>query len=176
MFMRYFRIGKNNSLEPEIVTLSEPIKAIGLSVKTDMKNVFKDVSKILKKYMSYKDKCGIPDQKEPWEYVSLSKNFNENQTWDYFTGHVVTSFDSVPEAFVPFEIPVGTYAVFPVRPRNRFMLGLSIARTKRYIYNNWILKSKYEFAGYEFEHNDEKMFKENPHFIDLYVAVKEKNQ
>lgn len=75
--MSLFGIGKNN-IEPEIVTLSEPIKAIGLSVKTGMKSVFKDVSEILRKCMSYKDKYGIPNQKRPWEYVSLSKNFNEN--------------------------------------------------------------------------------------------------
>lgn len=50
------------------------------------------------------------------------------------------------------------------------MLSLVVAKTKRYVYNNWLLKSKYEF-----EYNNEKMFKENPHFIDLYVGVKEKD-
>jgi predicted transcriptional regulator YdeE len=174
--MRLFGMKENNVLEPTIVILGEPITATGLFVRTGMKSVFSDVTKILKKYMSYKDKYGIPNQKEPWEYVSLSTNFNGTQTWDYFTGHAVTNIENVPEIFIPFEIPSGTYAIFPIRPKYKFMLGLSIAKIKRYIYTTWILKSKYEFAGYEFEYNNEKLFKESPHFIDLYVGIKEKNE
>lgn len=173
--MSILRNVANDHFEPEIVEVGEPIKAIGLSVQTGMKSVFKDVTDILKKYMSYKDQYGIPNQKEPWEYVSLSKNFNEYKTWDYLTGHVVSDINNVPEVFVSFEIPAGTYAVFQIRPRYKFLLGLAIGKTKKYIYSNWFLKSKYEFAGLEFEYNDEKLFKENPHFIDLYVAVKEKD-
>lgn len=56
------------------------------------------------------------------------------------------------------------------------MLGVAIGNTKKYIYNKWLPESQYEFAGYEFEYNDEGMFKVNPHFIDLYVAVKTKQQ
>lgn len=78
--MSKFKISKNSNFNPNIVTINKPIKAIGLSVKTSMSSIFKDVSKILKKYMDYKDKYGIPNQKKPWEYVSLSKNFNENKT------------------------------------------------------------------------------------------------
>lgn len=174
--MSFVGEGKNSNLEPAIVLLSEPIKAVGLSVKTSMKSIFGDVTRILKTYMSYKDKYGIPNQKNPWEYVSLSQNFNEMQTWDYFTGHVVTDIDKIPEVFISFEIPAGTYAIFPIRPKFKFMLGLSIGKTKKYIYNDWIVKSKYEFAGYEFEYNNEKMFHDNPHFIELYVGLKEKNQ
>lgn len=170
--MSFFGMGKT---EPVIITLSEPFKATGLVVKTDMKNVFGDVGKILRAYMDYKNKYGIPNQKEPWEYVSLSKNFTGNQTWEYYTGHVVTDIgNDVPGVFISFEAPAGTYAVFPIKSKFRFMLGLSIGKTKRYIYNHWLAESQYEFAGYEFEYNNEKMFKENPNFIDLYVGVKEK--
>ncbi len=175
--MSIFGTGKNNNLEPEIVALSEPIKATGLTIKTDMKNIFGDVTKITKTYMSYKNKYGIPNQKKPWEYVSLSDYFDENKAWDYSTGHVVTDTDSdISEVFISFEIPIGTYAVFPIRPKSKLLLGLTIGKTKQYIYNNWLLKSKYEFAGYEFEYNNEKMCQESPTFIDLYVGVKDKNQ
>jgi hypothetical protein len=75
--MRLFGMKENNILEPTIVTLGEPITATGLFVRTGMKSIFSDVTKILKKYMSYKDKYGIPNQKEPWEYVSLSTNLME---------------------------------------------------------------------------------------------------
>lgn len=56
----------------------------------------------------------------PWEYVSLSKNFDDNQSWDYFTGHAVTSIDNIPEVFISFEVPTNTYAVFPVKPKNNY--------------------------------------------------------
>ncbi len=175
--MRIFGKGKNNNLEPEIVTLSEPIKATGLTVKTSMKSIFGDVTKITKTYMSYKNKYGIPNQKKPWEYVSLSDHFYDNKTWDYSTGHVVTDIDdNIPEVFISFEIPAGAYAVFPIRPKSKLMLGLTIGKTKKYIYSNWLMKSKYEFAGYEFEYNNEKMCKESPTYIDLHVGIKEKKQ
>ena len=162
--------------EPEIISLSRPITAIGLTMKTNMKNVFVDVTKILKQYMSYKGKYGIPNQKAPWEYISLSRNFNNDQTWDYLTGHAVNSTEKIPEVFTAFEVPTGTYAVFPVRPRLSFMLGFTIGKTKKNIYEIWLPKSIYEFAGYEFEYNNEKMFNENPHYIDLYIAVNEKSK
>ena len=80
----------------------------------------------------------------------------------------------MPKAFSLFEIPSGKYAVFPIRPRFKFMLGHSIGKMKKYIYEDWLPASGYEFAGYEFEYNDQKMFEENPHYIDLYVAVNDK--
>lgn len=54
MFMGFFGPGRINNIEPKIVTLDKPIKATGLSVRTDMKNIYRDVSQVLKKYMSYK--------------------------------------------------------------------------------------------------------------------------
>lgn len=162
--------------EPVIVSLDKPITVLGLTMKTGMKSVFQDVTKVLKQYMSYKEKYGIPNQKVPWEYISLSSNFSDDQTWDYFTGHVVNRITESPEQFTAFEVPAGRYAVFSVRPRFKFMLGVAIGKTKKYIYDVWLPKSGYEFAGYEFEYNDEKMFQEHPHFIDLYIAVNEKNR
>jgi predicted transcriptional regulator YdeE len=162
--------------DPEMVSLGEPIRAVGLMVRTDMESVFKDVAEILKEYRKYKDEFGIPDQKEPWEYVSLSANFQGNQSWDYYTGNVVETVDNVPDMLRSFEIPAGDYAVFPIRPKHKRLLGLTIARTKRYIYNEWMPRSKYEFAGYEFEYNNQEMHEASPHFIDLYVSVKEKSR
>ena len=159
---------------PTMVTLKEPLIAVGLTMKTSRKSVFRDVTKILKQYMGYKENFGIPSQKLPWEYVSLSRNFEDNQTWNYLTGHVVSRIDKIPEVFTTFEIPTGVYAVFPVRPGFKFMLGFEIGKLKKYIYENWLPNSTYEFAGHEFEYNNEKMFRENPHYIDIYVAVVEK--
>lgn len=159
---------------PRIVTLSEPIRAVGMSTRTSMSTVQKDVTEILKSYMAYKESNGIPYQKTPWEYVSLSINFKEDQTWDYMTGHVVTNADHIPKDLILFEVPAGTYAVFPIKPKLKFLLGLAIGMKKRYIYSKWIPSSEYDFNNYEFEYNDETMFLKNPNHIDLYVGITKK--
>lgn len=162
------------STRPEIVQLSNPIEAVGLMMTTSMKGVYKDVPDILKRYMTLKEKHGLPQQKLPWEYVSLSKNFTDDNTWEYFTGHVVDRHEAIPEAFASFVIPAGKYAVFSVRPKFKCMLGVTIGKTKKYIYQNWLPTSGFEFTGFEFEYNNENMFHESPHYIDLYIGVKEK--
>lgn len=164
----------NMNAKPEMVMLSNPIEAVGLMMTTSMKGIYKDVPNILKRYMALKEKHGIPQQRLPWEYVSLSKNFSGDKTWEYFTGHVVDRPEAIPEAFASFKIPAGKYAVFSVRPKFKFMLGVAIGKTKKFIYKDWLPASGFEFAGHEFEYNNEKMFNENPHYIDLYIAVKDK--
>ena len=41
--MFIFGVGKKENLEPKIVSLIKPIKAIGLSIKTSVKTVFIDI-------------------------------------------------------------------------------------------------------------------------------------
>jgi predicted transcriptional regulator YdeE len=141
-----------------------------------MKGIYRDLPKVYKKYLSLKEKYGIQNQKMPWEYVSLSTNFKENQTWDYYTGHVVTSTDKLQEDFINFEIPGGTYAIFPIKAKFKIMFGLKFGKMKKYIYQNWLPNSDYEFCGCEFEYNNESMNKENPNYIDLYVAIRKKDK
>ena len=173
--MFIFGVGKTENLEPKIVTLIEPIKAMGLSVKTNVKTVFRDIPSIGKKYKKYKDKKGIPNRKEPWNFVAVSKDYNEETgTWEYTLGDVVTSFDAVPKELVSFEIPAGMYAVFPVRPKNLFVWGFTIAKTKDYVLESWSPKSKYELTGIDFEYHDERSTRKKNPEIDLYFAIKEK--
>lgn len=166
---------KTDKTEPEIIAIDKPMTAAGLVMTTGMKTIFKDVAKILRKYMDCKSKYGLPHQKEPWEYVSLSKNFMGDHTWDYYTGHVVARADHLPEVFQAFEVPAGSYAVFHVRPKFKFLLGPQIGKMKKYIYTKWLPASQYDFAGCEYEYNNEEMFRMNPSFVDLYVAVKAKD-
>jgi AraC family transcriptional regulator len=93
-------------------------------------------------------------------------------------GDVVTSFEQVPDGLTEFEIPVGTYAVFPVRPKNRFGWAIAIANTKRYAYGVWLPGSGYEPAGTidDFEYHDERSTRKRDPEIDLYVAVTQKGQ
>ena len=162
---------KNETVEPRIVVLDKPIAAVGLSIRTGMKSVFKDLPKVYDRYMKLKAQNGIPNIKEPWEYVSLSKNFTDEKSWDYYTGHVVTSRNAVAEEFLGFEVPAGTYAVFPIRGKGKLFFGMAVGKMKKYIYETWLPQSQYEFGGYEFEYNNEAMHAENPYAIDLYVAI-----
>lgn len=168
-------LGMGGTIEPKIMTLNEPIQAVGLSVETNMKTVYQDVAAVLQKYTDYKNQFGISNLKEPWEFVALSRNFNGNQSWEYVAGDVVTDLTEVPRELTAFEIPAGTYAVFPiVKPMAKLLWGIKIGMTKKYIYDTWLPKSQYEFAGFEFEFNDQKMTDENHLITELYVAIKEK--
>jgi AraC family transcriptional regulator len=75
-----------------------------------------------------------------------------------------------------FEIPAITYAVFPVRPKNKRGWGMAIANAKGYAYTTWLPKSGYEPAGVidDFEYHDERSTRERSPEIDLYVAIKRK--
>lgn len=175
VLMFFFGVGKIENLESKIVTLNEPIKAVGLSVKTSVKTVFRDIPGVGKKYKNYKDKNGIPHRKEPWSFVAVSKDYKEETgTWEYILGDVVTNFDKVPKELISFEIPVGIYAVFPVRPKNIFVWGFTIAKTKDYVLETWSPKSKYELTGIDFEYHDERSTRKKNPEIDLYFAIKEK--
>jgi predicted transcriptional regulator YdeE len=167
---------KIENIEPRIVTLDKSYKVIGLSIRTGMNSVYTDVPKVLQELSSLDEKIGIPNKKQPWEYISLSNNFTDDKTWDYYTGYAVTKSESIPKEFIFFETPAGDYAVFPVRCRVKYLLGLVIGRTKKYIYTKWLPESKYEFMGCEFEYTDEEMFNENANSLDLYVAIKEKGK
>jgi AraC family transcriptional regulator len=73
-----------------------------------------------------------------------------------------------------FEIPAITYAIFPVRPRNRLAWGMAIANAKGYAYTAWMPTSGYEPAGVidDFEYHDERSRDPRRPAIDLYVAIK----
>lgn len=172
----YFLIGPFEDSEPKIVTLKEPIKMIGVSMRTGMKTIFKDAADLGRKYRNVKEQGLIQNKKVPWEFVAISKNFQGTESWDYLMGDVVNPLEHVPEGLESFEIPVSTYAVFSIRPRSKFSWGITIGRTKKYIYTEWLPNSKYEadpcILG-DFEYHDERSLQKKPE-IDLYVAIKKR--
>lgn len=169
-------VGKTKGLEPRIGTVDQPIEAAGMRIRTGVKSIYRDLPRVYQEYLAYKEAHGIPNLKEPWEYVSLSCNFEADRAWDYCTGYVVTSSAGVAEPLEVFMIPAGTYAVFPVRPRFRFLLGPAMGRIKRYIYVDWLPRSGYEFTGYEFEYNGEKKTEKDPTLVELYVGIRERKK
>lgn len=160
---------------PDFVEIDHEIIAAGLSIRTTFKTVFKDLPAVYNRYMDIKRKNPIQNLKSPWEYVSLSKNFDADKSWDYFTGHVITGSDGQNKGLVQFSVPPGLYAVFHIKCKTKLLLGFKMGSSKRYIYDQWLPKSGYDFAGYEYEYNNEEMWKESPYNIDLYVGIKKKD-
>ena len=59
----------------------------------------------------------------------------------------VTSLDKVPDGMQPFDLGPGTYAVFTVPLAGAEPIGKEIGRAFRFIWNTWLPKSGYTFAG-----------------------------
>lgn len=163
--------------QPQIVELEQPIKIVGMSISTDTGSVYRDVARLGKRFEAYKKDHEIPNKKEPWGFAAVSKDFDEeNWTFSYIIGDVVESFEGVPAGLAAFEIPAGKYAVFPIRPKNRWGWGIAIGHTKRYAYTVWLPDSEYEPAGVidDFEYHDKRATRRKNPEIDLYVAIRDK--
>ncbi|MBN1429832.1 MAG: GyrI-like domain-containing protein [Anaerolineae bacterium] len=164
--------------QPHIVDLEQPIQIIGMTVDTGMKNVYRDVPSLGKQFRKYKQVTEIPNKKQPWAFAAVSKGYDrEKGTFSYTMGDVVTSLEEIPAGLMSLEIPAIKYAVFPVRPKNRFGWPIAIGNTKRYAYDIWLPNSGYEPAGVvdDFEYHDERSVRKGNPEIDLYVAIREKH-
>ena len=176
ILMRFFA-EDIDGFQPRIVDLEHPIKIVGMAMDTNMSRIYRDVPSLGKKFQEYKKHQKIPAKKEPWGFAAVGKGFNKaTGAFSYTMGDVVTSLENVPAGLAAFEIPAIRYAVFPVRPKNRFGWGLAIANVKRYAYNVWLPKSGYVPAGAidDFEYHDERGLRKHDPEIDLYVAIRKK--
>jgi predicted transcriptional regulator YdeE len=165
------------SVTPRIVNLEQLILIVGMGIDTNIKNIYRDVPALGKRFRQYKLSHEIPNKKIPWGFAAVSKGFDKDKgTFSYFIGDCVTNIERLPAELTSFEIPSLKYAVFPIRPKNRFGWSIAIASAKRYIYNIWLPKSDYEPAGIvdDFEYHDERSVRKNNPEIDLYVAIKHK--
>jgi predicted transcriptional regulator YdeE len=178
ILMRFFT-EELEGLEPEIRILKEPIRILGMTTGTNLNRIDRDVPALGKKFNEYKKNHPIPAKKEPWGFAAVSHGFHrESGAFSYTMGDVVTCLESVPAGLTGFEIPAGRYAVFPVRPKNRFGWGPAIANVKQYAYGKWLPRSGYEPAGRidDFEYHDERSVRKRHPQIDLHVAIREKRQ
>ncbi|MBN1438658.1 MAG: effector binding domain-containing protein [Anaerolineales bacterium] len=163
--------------EPEVRDLKDPIRILGMAADTTMSRIYQDAPALGKRFSEFKKSHPIPSKKEPWGFTAVSQGFaRESGAFTYLMGDVVTDLDRVPAGLTGFEIPAGLYAVFPVRPKNRFAWGLAIANVKRYAYGKWLPRSGYDPAGTvdDFEYHDERSLRKRNPQIDLYVAVRAK--
>ncbi len=163
------------AVTPCIVDLEQPIQIIGMGVNTDLKNVFRDIPALGKRFQKHKHE--IPNKRLPWGFAAVSKGLDrEKGAFTYFMGDRVTTLEQIPDGLKGFEIPISKYVVFPIRPKNRLGWPIAIASAKKYIYGAWLPKSIFEPAGTidDFEYHDERSVRKHNPEIDLYVAIKEK--
>jgi predicted transcriptional regulator YdeE len=161
-------------IEPKIVQIEKEINCLGLSIRTTDKTVYKDLPHLYEKYMRLKDEGKIKNIKEPWEYVSLSNNYSGSKSWDYYTGYVVTGYEEDRNELIRFSVPAGTYAIFEIRSKSKFLFGFKMGRMKQYIYTKWLPQSGYEFTNCDYEYNNAEMHQKSPYDIDLYIGIKRK--
>lgn len=136
------------SIEPCIIDLEQSIQIVGMAVDTDLKNVFRDIPALGRRFAKHKQTHEIPNKKLPWGFAAVSKGLDEEKgAFTYFMGDHVTRLEQVPEELKAFEIPISKYAVFPIRPKNRLGWPVAIASAKRHIYTAWLPNSIYEPAG-----------------------------
>ncbi len=171
-------IGSFKPIEPQIVMLSEPIRLLGLEIRTNDKDIYKDVGRVATAFNEIKKKSPLPNLKQPWASISISRDYDtESKAFTYMVGDQVESIETIPEGLKAYEIPAMTFAVFPIRPRSRFAWGITMGRMKRYIYTDWLPKSEYESPDIldDFELHDERSLGKHPE-IQLYVAVQRKEK
>ena len=160
--------------EPEIVTIGAPIHIVGLEIKTSDKAINRDIEKVSKRFNAIKKIHPVSTLKEPWASVNISKDYVEEQgTFTYVMGDVVTKVENIPEGLRHYEIPALTYAVFTIQPKSMFAWGLTMGRMKHFIYNDWLPGSPYEPSDLlgDFELHDDRSLGKHPQ-ISLYVALK----
>ncbi len=161
--------------EPRIVDLPKPITIVGMSIETSLRSIYRDVPALGRRYRDFKRKQQIPNTKEPWAFAAVTWGHNERTgTMSYMMGDVVTRLETLPGDLQAFTIPAIKYAIFPIRPRNRFGWPFAIGDVKRYAYTVWMPKSGYEPAGVldDFEYHDERSARPKDPEVDLYVAIK----
>ena len=160
--------------EPEIVNLDEPIHFIGLSIKTSDRSIRKDILKSGRRFNELKRRNAIPYAERPRVFIAVTKDYDpKTGEMEYCMGDVVTQIsEKIPDGLYHYQVPAGTYAVFTVRPKARFLWGYTMGRMKRYIYDEWLPRSTYENARTidDFEYHDERSVSRHPE-IDLYVAI-----
>ncbi len=163
--------------QPRIVKLDQPIRIAGMSVNTTLKRIYQDVPALGKRYRGYKSIHTVPNKKEPWAFAAVSSGYDpQTGAMKYMLGDVVTSLAGMPADLETFEIPRGQYAIFPIRPKNRFGWPFAIAEAKRYAYTVWLPASGFVQAGGidDFEYHDERSARAKDPEVDLYVAIKPK--
>ena len=100
--------------------------------------------------------------------MGICLDFRADGAFTYIIGSEVTNTDNVPDDMVSKKIPDAKYAVFSACGK----MPDSIQNTFKYIYHEWLPKSKYQHADSpEFELYDERSDDSENAEVDIYVPI-----
>lgn len=152
-------------MKVNVIEKKEKMTVFGLWSICNDTSVSKDIKALSKKYYDIVGK----KEGEVLPFYVLSKDYNE-QTKDFrlFIGGLIEN--SKLEKIV---LSQGCYGMMTIRPKLKFLWGLSIGQAKRFFYTKWLPQSDYKGLNLEYEYHTEKSISKIPE-IEIYFALEKK--
>ena len=156
-------------MEPKIISKKAfPVIAIELKTTTREGKNFVEIPQFWQQVIQKKQINNIPNKKQPDIVLGICMDFRADGDFSYIIGSEVTNADNVPEDMVSRKIPEANYAVFTARGK----MPDSIQHATKYIYREWLPKSKYQHAhSPEFELYDERSGDSENAEVDIYIPI-----
>lgn len=150
-------------MKVNVIEKTEKMTVFGLFLNSNDKSVSNDITTLSKKYYDIVGK----KEGELLPFFVLSKDYNE-QTKDFklFIGGLLENSKLEKIVLTP-----GCYGMMTIKPKLRFLWGLSIGQAKKYFYTKWLPESNYQGLNLEYEYHTEKSVSKNPE-IEIYFALK----
>jgi len=170
----------NVTIEPKIVK-KDAIMIAGFAFKTKTKNGehIKAVPRFWHNYCTDGRQEKLHNElflKSHEEYGASFPVNPENGEFEYVIGLEVKEGHDIPISYHVYTIPEALYAVFTTPPADEARFTSSIQSAWKYIFNEWLPKSGYEFAanGVNFELYDERNMNNTDKIVDLCIPVVKK--
>lgn len=162
----------------KIITTSQEINLVGISVRTNNVNMFEmnpvnnKIAATVQKYFhgGYPEK--INNRKKPGVTYCVYTNYESDFTGDYtyFIGEEVDSFDNLPEGFEMLVIPVQNYAKFTTESGPMPMVCIS-AWQKIWAMTPAEFGSERAYIA-DFEVYDERALDHQNVVLDIYIGLR----
>jgi len=170
----------NVTMEPKIVK-KDAIMIAGFAFKTKTKNGehIKAVPRFWHNYCTDGRQEKLHNElflKSHEEYGASFPENPENSEFEYVIGLEVKEGYDIPISYHVYTIPEALYAIFTTPPADEAKFTSSIQGTWKYIFNEWLPKSGYEFAanGVNFELYDERSMNNTDKIVELCIPVVKK--
>lgn len=171
--MNATKTSSNKEMAVSVITKSQTIKTIGISAPIPTwppkdAGIFGD---LWIKYWEDDISSQIPNKKYPdTRYGILTF---DNGTINYLITDEVISYESVPEGFVTFDIPKGTYAVCTFKGETfDQMVGNSMQNANDYLLSTWLPNSQYKHAeSFSLELYDDRSRKAKNPEMEIWQPV-----
>jgi len=156
-------------MEPRIIS-KDDFYVIGKELKTttlDGRN-FEEIPAFWEKVIAEGSLEKIPNKRNATVSLGICMDMKDDGSFLYVIGTEVTTTENVPDGMVVKFIPAATYAVFTARGE----IPSAIQKMTRYIYKEWLPKSKYRLANApDFELYDERSIRGKDSEVEIYIPV-----